>query len=231
MARILLVEDDRALFESLRSLFLRYGHEVTGVEDFKDVEGAFLAASPELVVLDINLPYFDGFHLVRTFRRSSRAPIIILSARGGDAEQVLGMELGADDYIVKPFSREVLLAKINGALRRTYGEYAEAPAPVTKIGVLELDNNSFRVGCRGETVELTKNEYRLLRKLAEASGGLVKREELFEELWDETAFVDENTLTVNVTRAKARLAELGLIDVIKTRRGLGYYLDLTALGE
>lgn len=183
--------------------------------------------------MDVNLPYADGFHLTRAIRRHSAVPILFLSARAGDMEQVLGMESGGDDYITKPFHLDVLLAKVKAMLRRAYGEYAQAGESrvVLQAGALELDLTAAELRCRGQSQSLTRNELRLLHLLMERAGRVVTREECLEALWDDASFVDDNTLTVNVTRLRAKLDALGLKDVIETRRGIGYQLMADRLGD
>jgi DNA-binding response OmpR family regulator len=223
--RIFVVEDDEKLCALAKEYLERYGFEIYTVEDFKNVEEEFRRIKPHLVLLDINLPYYDGFHLCRIMRRESTSPIIFTSARNSDFEQVRGLELGADDYITKPFSFELLLAKVKASLRRIYGEYSAEREEEANIGSLQLHKDSFKISFKGRELELTKNEFKLVKKLIENKDKVVTREELLEELWDESAFVDDNTLTVNVTRVKSKLNELGLQEVIKTKRGVGYSLD------
>lgn len=222
MEKILIVEDDIKLSSFMKEFIEKYGYDVILIKDFKNIEKEFTKAKPDLILLDINLPYSDGFQLCRVFRRESSVPIIFISARSSEFEQIRGLEMGADDYIVKPFSFELLLAKVQAAFRRSYGEYNKEKNVISASNGLELNKNSFEISANGKTLELSKKEFQLLNKLIEKENTIVTREELLEELWDETFFVDDHTLTVNVTRAKGKLLELGLDDVIKTKRGLGY---------
>ncbi|OPJ63957.1 response regulator transcription factor [Clostridium oryzae] len=222
MEKILIVEDDIKLSSFMKEFIEKYGYDVILIKDFKNIEKEFTEAKPDLILLDINLPYSDGFQLCRVFRRESSVPIIFISARSSEFEQIRGLEMGADDYIVKPFSFELLLAKVQAAFRRSYGEYNKEKNVISASNGLELNKNSFEISANGKTLELSKKEFQLLNKLIEKENTIVTREELLEELWDETFFVDDHTLTVNVTRAKGKLLELGLDDVIKTKRGLGY---------
>lgn len=230
MAKILLIEDDPTLSESIRALLIHFGYEAVSVCDFKRILETFEREKPDLVLLDINLPHMDGFYFIRAFRRSGKVPVILLSARSGASDQVLGMELGADDYVVKPFHMEVLLAKINALLRRSIGELASNQKSTLAVGRLSLDEPGFQAICGNKGIPLTRNEFLLLKKLMEKNGGLISREELFEALWDDQSFVDENTLAVNVTRVRQKLSDLGFQDSVKTRRGLGYYLDTEVFG-
>ena len=183
------------------------------------------------MLLDINLPYYDGFHLCRVMRRENNSPIIFTSARSSDFEQIRALELGGDDFIIKPYSFELLLARLKSSLRRIYGEFSPITWDATpegdeiKAGKLSLNRHSFKIVFKGKEAELSKNEFKLLKKLIDCRDKFVKREELLEELWDESFFVDDNTLTVNVTRVKSKLFELGIQDIIKTKRGIGYIFD------
>lgn len=231
MYKIMIIEDDEKLRSLTGDFLSRYGYNVATPDDFKNIEETFESEKPDMVLLDINLPYYDGFYLCRVFRRKSKIPIIIMSARSGEMEQVMGMELGADDYVTKPFSSEVLLAKVKAALRRAYGEYVLNEEPVTRVKDLVLDENSFKILFRGTVLDLSKNEFKLVRKLLENKDRIVSREILLEELWDDSAFVDDNTLTVNVTRIKSKFQALGISDIIKTKRGAGYFFDSSALED
>ena len=224
--KILIVEDDTQLRLQIKSVLESFEYQVVMLEDFHKVEELFFKEQPDLVLLDINLPYFDGNYYCRMFRRMSRCPIIIISARNGDSDQILSMELGADDYITKPFSIQVLTAKVNAVIRRTYGEYLEKEKGTFCIGGLSLDENSFKLTYGQKTEELSKNEYKLMKQLMENVGKLVTREALLEEIWDDSLFVDDNTLSVNVARMKVKLSNLGLNDVIKTKRGVGYLFEM-----
>jgi DNA-binding response OmpR family regulator len=225
--RIYIVEDDPRIAASVASHLGRYDYQCTVAADFQHVEREFLQLEPHLVIMDVNLPYQDGFHLCRTLRRHTAVPILFLSARAGEMEQVLGIESGGDDYITKPFHLDVLLAKIKALLRRVYGEYAHtepAARALTQVGDLQLDLAAGEMRVGGEAQVLTRNELKLLHLLMARPGQVVTREECLEALWDDVAFVDDNTLTVNVTRLRAKLDAWGLKDAIETRRGQGYRL-------
>ncbi len=230
MYTIMLVEDDKELRPLIAEYLDKYGYTVYSVSDFKNVEREFEKASPDLILLDINLPYYDGFYLCRVFRRKSNVPIIIISARSGDMDQVMGIELGADDYIVKPFSCELLQAKIKAALRRSKAGPGFEGSPWLHARGLALDMDALKLHFGKKSAELSKNEFKLLRKLMEEKDRFVTREELLQELWDDSSFVDDGTLTVNVSRVKSKLLELGVGVAVKTKRGMGYMLDSTAAG-
>lgn len=224
--KIAIIEDDAALRENVIKLLSKYGYDAVGIEDFRNVLGEVERISPKLILLDINLPYFDGFYFIRTIRRTSTIPIMVISARNTTGDQIMGMELGADDYLLKPFEPEILLTKVKAIIRRIYGELSKETTKALSIGALTLDGINFKASYEGKAVLLSKNEFKILKRLMEAHGKVVARELLFEDIWDDKDFVDENTLTVNVTRVKGKLEELGLKNVIKTRRGLGYMLEL-----
>jgi two-component system OmpR family response regulator len=230
--RIWLVEDDHKLANLLAGELRRFGYEVLLAQNYKSLRAEFLAVQPDLILLDINLPQYDGFYWCRQIRTVSRVPIIFISARSDDLDQVRALENGGDDYITKPFNMELALAKVASCIRRTYGEYALAKEPqVLQIGELLLKKNRNQVVLGNTTLELTGKEFLLLWCLAEHGGEIVDRNTLLEALWDDIDFIDDNTLTVNVARVRRRLAELGLSDVIVTKRGQGYYLNVSKLGQ
>lgn len=228
MAKIMLIEDDKILAEQVKEVLEANGYEMVVVESFRTVEEQFQREKPDLVILDINLPHFDGNYYCRIFRRQSKVPILITSARNSDLDQIFSMELGADDYLVKPFHLQMLIAKVNALFRRAYGEYANTVQEdgVKEVNGIQLDEKGFKVTYRDQTEELSKNEYKLLKKFLWKVNEVIPREELLEEIWDESSFVDDNTLTVNVTRLKGKLGMLGLEQVIKTKRGVGYILEI-----
>lgn len=224
---IMLVEDDPKIAAILQEELTRYDYAVSVVRDFSHIKEEFLALKPDLVLLDINLPRFDGYYWCRQIRTLSKVPILFVSARDSDMDQVRALENGGDDYITKPFNLELVLAKIRSALRRAYGEYALARSlDVLRVGELLLNKAQNRVARGDVELDLTVKEFRLLWLLAGRPGEIVTREEILEALWDDEDFVDDNTLTVNVARVRRRLEELGLPDAIETRRGQGYRLTL-----
>lgn len=232
MPKIMIVEDDIQLRKQIKEVLAGYDYELYEVENFRNVEEQFVAVAPDLVLLDINLPYYDGNYYCRIFRKHSNIPIIITSARNSDMDQILSIELGADEYIVKPFSIMVLLAKVNALIRRLYGDYAEGDSQKNiNLHGITLDNNGFKIFYKQKSEELSKNEFKLIKKFLQNADKVISREELLEEIWDESSFVDDNTLTVNVTRVKTKLSNLGLEDVIRTKRKAGYLFDTQALHE
>ncbi|MDF2629108.1 MAG: two component transcriptional regulator, winged helix family [Symbiobacteriaceae bacterium] len=233
MYHIFITEDDEKIAGAVQAYLTRYGYKCTVARDFLAVQQEIAEASPHLVILDVNLPFQDGFHLCQAIRRRSAVPILFLSARAGDMDQVRGMESGGDDYITKPFALEVLLAKVKALLRRAYGEYAPGAKQTAtlQVGILTLDLAAAEMRLAPALAPapppaqpLTRNELKLLHLLMERAGQVVSRELCLEALWDDSSFVDDNTLTVNVTRLKNKLDLWGLKEAVETRRGLGYRL-------
>ncbi len=233
MYRIMIIEDDGQLREQMSQILSVYGYQIEEVQDFHKVEEQFLESKPDLVVLDINLPYYDGNYYCRIFRRHSNVPIIITSARNSEMSQILSIELGADDYIVKPFPVELFMTKVNAMIRRSYGDYAQDTTDTRNdlennlgSGGLYLDEKSFKITAEDMVIELSKNEFKLMKAFLMKPNEVLTREGLLEELWDQSDFVDDNTLTVNITRLRGKLTELGYEDCIKTKRGVGYVFSI-----
>ncbi|MGL4450892.1 MAG: response regulator transcription factor [Sarcina sp.] len=203
--KILLIEDDIKLTKYVKEYLEAYDYEVAVINDFDNVMKIVENFNADLIVLDVNLPVFDGFYFMKMIRKNYTTPVIILSARNEEGEQIRGMELGADDYVTKPFSVGILLAKINAILRRknTYKEDT-----LKFDNGLELIDDSMKLKYNGEVIDLTKNEYIILKTFLANVGKVVSREELLSLLWDDMNFVDDNTLTVNITRVKKKLSEL-----------------------
>lgn len=218
---IFVVEDDKAIFDSLKERLGQWSFNVTGPNDFHDVMVDFINEKPHLVIMDIQLPSYDGFHWCREIRAISKVPIIFLSSRDHPMDMVMAMNMGADDYVQKPFHSDVLLAKIQALLRRTYAYGEEAPDVLEWNGaMIDMKRGVIRLG--GNEVELTKNEFFILAVLVQSDDEIVSRDELIRKLWDDERFVNDNTLTVNVTRLRQKLTELGLGEAIVTKKGLGY---------
>lgn len=221
--KILLIEDDIKLKEYISEYLRAYDYQVDTINDFDTVMDIVWESNPDLIILDINLPKFDGFYYLSLIRKTYKTPVIILSARSDEGEQIRGMELGADDYITKPFVIGILLAKINALLRRT-NEYIDNKKELKNKDkeILSLVHESMKLKYKDQIIELTKNEYRILNILLPNKDKVITREEILEELWDDKTFVDDNTLTVNMTRVKKKLSDLGINNVITTKRGVGY---------
>jgi DNA-binding response OmpR family regulator len=226
MYSVMIVEDDNKIAAILENHLKKYGYETICPADFRDIKSAFIRHQPDLVLLDINLPYYDGFYWCRSIRTFSNVPIIFISARVGEMNQVMAIENGGDDYITKPFHLDVVMAKIKGVLRRAYGEYAlsQSNREVHELAGLYLDQDKFELEWQGKRVGLSQKEFRLISCLLKNNERVVSREALLEALWDDTDFVDDNTLSVNVTRVRRKLDELGIHQAIETIRGEGYRL-------
>lgn len=220
----MIIEDDKKMAELIKNHLERYGYKTFLIKDFSNITGEFLEYKPDLVLMDINLPFFDGFYWCSDIRSHSKIPIIFISARDSDMDQVMAIDNGGDDFITKPFSYDVLLAKIKGVLRRVYGSYAKNDTDFLKIDDLILYINKNVLEFRGRKTELSKNEFSLLLHLVKNINKIVLRDTLLEILWSDTDFIDDNTLSVNVTRLRKRLEEVGITNAIETKRGQGYML-------
>ena len=220
MYRVLIVEDDRGIAESVRDAAAAWGFDARCAENFRDVAGEFAAFAPHLVLMDIGLPFFDGYYWCREIRRTSSVPIIFLSSASDNMNIVMAMNMGGDDFIAKPFDLSVLIAKMQALLRRAY-DFAPAALEPEHRGA-KLDTGAQALMYGGEKIPLSKNEYRILFSLMEAGGKVVSREKLMEKLWETDSFVDENTLTVNVNRLRKKLDAAGLPGFIATKFGVGY---------
>lgn len=219
--KVYIVEDDPAIFQALQEGLQKWGLEAVGPEDFREVLTGFIEQKPHLVIMDIQLPVYDGFHWCREIRSVSKVPIIFLSSRDHPLDMVMAMQMGADDYVQKPFYSDVLIAKIQATLRRVYS-YGEEVSDVKEWNGAVIDLKRGLIRRDEKEVELTKNEFFILSVLVEAKDEIVSRDELIRKLWDDERFVNDNTLTVNVTRLRQKLAELDLGDAILTKKGLGY---------
>ncbi|TDF98859.1 response regulator transcription factor [Paenibacillus piri] len=230
MYKIMIVEDDDKIAGIVKDYLLKYGYNAYRAIRFREIKSEFLAYAPDLVLLDINLPHYDGFYWCRQIRTVSNVPIVFLSARTGEMDQVMAIENGGDDYLTKPFHLDLVIAKVKSVLRRTYGEYAVSGSgnrDVIEVDGFYLDRTRNEALWNGVKVELSHNEFLLLDCLLSAPDQVVTRERLLEALWDDTTFVDDNTLSVNVTRVRKKLEELGLDKAIETVRGQGYRLVVT----
>ncbi len=228
MYKILVIEDDEKISSLIKNKLERYDYSVVKVEDYSNIKSKFTMENPHLVLLDINLPNYDGFFWCREIRSISKVPIIFISARFSDMDQVMAIENGGDDYIIKPFSFDLLLAKIKGSIRRAYGEYsASNHKDIYEVEGVFLYKSQSTIEWKGKKVELSKKEFGLLYILISNINEIVSREVLLEELWDDIDFVDDNTLSVNITRLRKRLEEIGIIDSIQTKRGQGYSMVKT----
>lgn len=223
MYRILLVEDDPGIAQAVCAHLRQWELDARCVQNFRAVMEEFTAFDPQLVLLDISLPFFNGYHWCTQIRAVSRVPVVFLSSASENMNIVMAMNMGGDDFIAKPFDLNVLLAKIQAILRRTYDFAAPAPTLEHRGAVLNTADASLMY--QGQRIELTKNDYRILQTLLERKGSVVSRETLMEKLWETDSFVDENTLTVNIARLRRKLEAAGLSDYITTKKGLGYLIE------
>ena len=222
MPKIMIIEDALDIWEELALLLENEGYIPLPVTNFDDIPGQALREHPDLILLDIGLPGKDGFSLCAALRRVAPAPVIFVTSRDAGVDEVRALSLGGDDYITKPYSVPVLLARVKAVLRRTSGE--PEPSDVLNVGRLRLSLTKGMVSADGRAVELTRNELQILACLMTRAGQIIPRADLIDMLWDSQIYIDDNTLSVNMTRLRGKLAEIGLPDAIKTRRGMGYQL-------
>ena len=222
MHKILLVEDDEVIRQQVKKILEQWEYEVVLVEDFMEVLSLFVKEEPHLVLMDIGLPLFNGYHWCQEIRKVSKVPIMFLSSRDQAMDIVMAINMGGDDFVTKPFDQNVLLAKIQGLLRRSY-EFGKDQSLLEYMGVI-LNLKAMDLVYQGEVVSLTKNEFQILQVLFERSGNIVSREDLMKELWNSDFFIDDNTLSVNVARLRKKLEAVGLKDFIETKKGIGYGL-------
>jgi DNA-binding response OmpR family regulator len=221
--KILLVEDDSVISGEIQKYLTNWGFEVETVCDFNGVLTHFVSFDPHLVILDISLPFFNGYYWCTEIRKVSKIPIIFLSSTSDNMNIIMAMNMGGDDFISKPFDFAVLSAKVQAMLRRAYSFQGKSNLLEYKGVILNLTNASMEV--KGEKVELTKNEFRILQILFEHKGETVSREAIMKHLWDGDCFIDDNTLAVNFTRLRKKLEEVSLNDFITTKKGIGYLLE------
>lgn len=220
MYKVLIVEDDPVISKAVAEHMRGWGFEAKSAEDFAHITDEFLAFQPHLVLLDVSLPFFNGYHWCAEIRRLSKVPILFISSASENMSIVMAINMGADDFIAKPFDWDVLTAKVQAVLRRAYDFNGETSF-LQHNGVI-LNMNDATLQFEDQTVDLTKNEYKILRTLLESKGKTVSRDTLMTKLWESDNFVDENSLTVNVNRLRKKLEEYGIHDLIQTKKGLGY---------
>lgn len=223
MYRMLIVEDDKGIAGAIKTQAEMWDLQVQCVDNFRTVMSDFATFDPQIVLLDISLPFFNGYHWCTEIRKVSKVPIIFISSASDNMNMVMAMNMGADDFIAKPFDQSVLMAKIQAMLRRTYDFAASVPILEHRGALLNTGDNTLTFN--GEKISLSKNEYKILNILMESKGKVVSREKLMELLWETDCFVDENTLSVNVGRLRKRLEAAGLKDFITTKFGVGYLIE------
>ncbi|MDE7259004.1 MAG: response regulator transcription factor [Lachnospiraceae bacterium] len=222
MHKILIVEDDSTISEQIGKYLNRWGYETACAEDFENILQQFISFDPQLVLLDIGLPFYNGYYWCSEIRKISQVPVVFISSASDNMNIVMAMNMGGDDFIMKPFDLEVLLAKVQAILRRTYS--FQKQSSVMEYGNVILNLTDMSLLFQGTRVELSKNEFRILQILYEHAGNTVSRENIMKRLWDNECFVDDNTLTVNMNRLRKKLEETGIHDFILTKKGVGYQL-------
>lgn len=220
MYKVFMVEDDRGIAQAVLTQLQAWEMEARAVQDFRNVLGEFAAFDPHLILMDISLPFFNGYHWCQEIRRVSKVPIIFISSAADNLNIVMAMNMGGDDFIAKPFDLSVLMAKVQALLRRTY-DFADSVSVLEHRGAL-LNTGDGSLTYEGASIPLSKNEYRILLTLLQHKGKVVSRERLMEALWATDSFVDENTLSVNVNRLRKKLDAAGLTAFITTQHGVGY---------
>ena len=223
MYRLLIVEDDKGIAEAVKTQAELWDLQVHCIENFRSVMTEFVQFDPHIILLDIVLPFFNGYHWCSEIRKVSKVPIIFISSASDNMNMVMAMNMGADDFIAKPFDQSVLMAKLQAMLRRTYDFATSVPVLEHRGALLNTGDNTLTY--KDEKISLSKNEFRILLILMENKGKVVSREKLMEQLWETDSFVDENTLSVNVGRLRKRLEAAGLEDFITTKFGMGYLIE------
>ena len=222
MYKLLVVEDDEVIAKAIKKHMEGCGYEVACAEDFRDVLQIFVDEKPQLVLMDISLPFYNGFHWCDAIRKISKVPVVFISSASDNMNIVMAVNMGGDDFVAKPFDLNVLQAKVQAMLRRTY-DFAGESHLIEHKGMI-FDSSRGIVTYEGVQVELTKNEMGILKMLLEQKGNIVARDKLMERLWESDSFIDVNTLTVNVARLRKKLEGAGIGNMIKTRKGIGYEL-------
>lgn len=223
MYRILIIEDDLTIANTLKEHLGKWDYDVSFVTDFKNITEQLVRFDPHLVLLDVMLPYFNGFYWCDRIRKISKVPIIFISSAGDNMNIVMAMNMGGDDFIAKPFDLNVLTAKVGALIRRTYSFLGKLNLIEHKGAILNLSEASLSYN--NSKIELTKNEYKILQLLMENAGKVVSRDDIMQQLWESDNFIDDNTLTVNMTRLRRKLADIGLSGFISTKKGIGYMIE------
>ena len=222
MKKLMIIEDTQMIREELTSLLIKYGYEVIAPDNFENIIHDIKSAKPDLILLDINLPVFDGFYICREIRKDISTPIIIVTSRNSEIDELMSMNLGADDFITKPYNTQILLAHINAVLKRAYADMENSD--ILSIRDLELDLSRGIIKAFDNTLEISKNELKILSYLIKNKEKIVSRDSLMNYMWNSDIYIDDNTLSVNINRLRKMLSEIGLEDYIETKRGLGYMI-------
>lgn len=222
MKKILIIEDTEVIRDELTLLLTRYGYEVVAPNSFDNIIEDTLNEQPHLILLDINLPVYDGYYICREIRKDSKVPIIIVTSRDSEMDELMSINIGADDFVTKPYNTQILLARISSVLKRTYSDMETTD--ILTCNDLKLNLSEGNIEANGKVLELSKNELKILSYLIKNKGNIVSRDKLMNYMWNSDVFVDDNTLSVNVNRLRKKLEELGLKDYIETKRGMGYIM-------
>ncbi len=223
MKKLMIIEDSNVIREELKSLLIKYGFEVLAPNEFENIVEYVHNNKPNLILLDINLPVFDGFYICREIRKTSNVPIIIVTSRDSEIDELMSMNLGADDFVTKPYNTQILLARINSVLKRAYKDMENMDIIIYKD--LKLDLSKGTIEAFGQELDLSKNELKILSYLLKSKGKIISRDKLMNYMWNSDVFVDDNTLSVNINRLRKKLEEIGLKNYIETKRGLGYIME------
>ena len=221
MNKVFIIEDDVKINEQLGSFLKRYGYEVATSFDFENIVDIALEKNPKIILLDINLPVFDGYYICKEIRKQSNVPIIVVTSRDTEMDELISMNFGADDFITKPYNAAILLARIESIIRRVYGNNS---MEIYEYNGLRYNLSTSEMEYEGNKSDLTKNESRILYTLIKNKGKIVSRSELMKYLWQNDEFVDDNTLTVNINRLRKKMEEIGANNMLTTKRGQGYIL-------
>ncbi|QQE46462.1 Glycopeptide resistance-associated protein R [Peptoniphilus harei] len=222
--KIFLVEDDKVIAEEIKRHLEFWNYEIKIAEDFQNIFDEFKNFHPDLVLMDVTLPFYNGYHWCKIIRKNSKVPILFISAADENLNLIMAMDLGADDYLTKPFELDLLQIKIRALLRRAY-EYIETRNILYKD--ISLDCDKMIISRENKEIELTKNEFKILEILLEKPGKVVNRDEIIDKIWQSDSYIDDNTLTVNVMRLRKKLEDINIFDLIKTKKGVGYYVPPT----
>ncbi|MGN2369014.1 response regulator transcription factor [Clostridium cagae] len=222
MFKIMIIKDNKTIRERLADLLIKYGYEVFLPKDFTNIIEDFNKNNPHLILLDINLPIFDGFHFCKEIRKHSNIPIIFVTSRDSNMDEIMSMTVGGDDFITKPYDSQILIARITAVLRRSYNNLSN---DILEYKGVSLNLGKGNVTYQNKTIDLTKNELKILHNLLQNKGSIVTRDDLINYLWNDDVFLDDNTLTVNINRLRKKLEEININDFIETRRGLGYIIS------
>ncbi|MBS6534722.1 response regulator transcription factor [Peptoniphilus harei] len=222
--KIFLVEDDKVIAEEIKRHLEFWNYEIKIAEDFQNIFDEFKNFHPDLVLMDVTLPFYNGYHWCKIIRKNSKVPILFISAADENLNLIMAMDLGADDYLTKPFELDLLQIKIRALLRRAY-EYIETRNILYKD--ISLDCDKMIISRENKEIELTKNEFKILEILLEKPGKVVNRDEIIDKIWQTDSYIDDNTLTVNVMRLRKKLEDINIFELIKTKKGVGYYVPPT----